>query len=68
MECYQYPLLRKAARCPLCLETKDIGLVICWPCHHSQKHFNDGDYSKRAKSKIMQAEEMLGGVRDKTWV
>lgn len=38
--------------CPLCLEPKDVGLIVCWPCHRSQKHHNDGDYSKRAKAVI----------------
>jgi hypothetical protein len=52
-----HPKVRASTVCPNCLQSKDIGLVLCWPCHSTQKHHNDGDYSKRCKAKIEAAEQ-----------
>ncbi len=55
----QNPKVRAEKVCPNCLQGKDVGLVLCWPCHHSQKDHNDGDYSKRCKAKIAAREAAL---------
>jgi hypothetical protein len=53
----QYPNIRNSVTCPNCQESKSIGLVLCWPCHHKQKHRNDGCYSKRVESKLERIEK-----------
>lgn len=30
-----HPHLRASPRCPVCGGTKDIGLVVCWPCYRA---------------------------------
>lgn len=48
----QYNRIRALAVCPNCREAKDAGLILCWPCHHTQKNRNDGSYSKRLEAKL----------------
>jgi hypothetical protein len=33
-----YPLTRKSPTCPICRKSKDLGLVVCWPCHRRTKY------------------------------
>ena len=54
-----YDRTRADGVCPNCLQAKGQGLVLCWPCHHAQKHHNDGDYSKRCYAKIEARERFL---------
>ncbi len=55
----QTPNVRAELTCPNCLQPKQAGLVLCWPCHHSQKRFNDGCYSKKCNAKIHAREILL---------
>lgn len=55
----QWPRVRAHNTCPNCLQSKDKELLLCWPCHHSQKNHNDGDYSKRCWAKIEAWEQQL---------
>jgi len=48
----QYLYVRTLACCPSCGKPKPAGTILCWPCHHSQKRFNDGGYSKRLTAKL----------------
>lgn len=31
-----YPEVRGQEVCPLCRKEKDLGLLVCWDCYHSQ--------------------------------
>ena len=55
----QYPFVRADSLCVWCGEKKDKGLLLCWPCHHTQKDRNDGDYGRKAYSKLDQRESLL---------
>lgn len=55
----QYNRIRELTVCPNCREKKDTGLILCWPCHHSQKRHNDGDYGKRLERKLAAMEQAL---------
>lgn len=48
----QFPHVRADNTCPNCSGTKDSGLLLCWPCHHGQKRFNDGAYSADCEMRI----------------
>jgi len=61
---YQHDKVRGDKVCPNCAEAKPIGNLLCWPCHHSQKQMNDGDYSKRCKARIAARDITLGGPLD----
>ena len=30
-----YPQVRSAGVCPLCLKCKDTGSIVCWYCYHA---------------------------------
>lgn len=32
-----HPICRAALVCPVCGGTKDVGLVMCWPCYRGGK-------------------------------
>ena len=53
------PRVRDDATCPLCLGVKDRGLVVCWPCHYSEKQANHGCYSAFAERRISAYERFL---------
>lgn len=38
------PHVREDYTCPVCLGPKNRGLLVCWPCHHDETHYNDGKY------------------------
>ena len=52
--------------CPLCLGPKDRGLVLCWPCHRSEKRANDGCYSAFAERRIAARDDYLRKQRKPT--
>lgn len=54
------PRVRNWTLCPLCKEPKDIGLVVCWPCHRAEKRRNNGGYSATAEHIIASFEQYLG--------
>lgn len=56
------PLVRRSYTCPLCLDPKDSGLVVCWPCHRQQKMDNNGCYSADAEARIAKVERHLAKV------
>lgn len=66
MTIYQYDEVRADIICPNCLQDKSVGLLLCWPCHHSQKQFNDGDYSAKCKAKIAKRNTALIIAKTKT--
>ena len=47
-----HPILRCMPTCPLCLEPKDQGRLICWPCHKTQTAHNRGGYSEHAVARV----------------
>ena len=51
--------VRADSTCPLCLGLKDQGLVLCWPCHRSEKRANGGKYSDFAERRIAATEKLL---------
>lgn len=55
----QYPHVREQTVCPNCRQEKSTGLILCWSCHHAQKHHNDGCYSKRLEAKLAAMEQAL---------
>lgn len=55
------PMVRRDATCPLCLDMKEPGLVLCWPCHRAQKAAWDGCYSEACEDLITAREIALGG-------
>lgn len=55
----QKEAVRASLTCVNCLEDKPAGLMLCWPCHHSQKHHNDGGYSKRVERLLERQEALL---------
>ena len=59
----QYNAIREQTTCPNCRQPKDTGLILCWPCNHSQKFHNDGMYSKRLTAKLDAMEQALEDAR-----
>lgn len=55
-----HPQVRNWTLCPLCRDQKDIGLVVCWPCHRKEKRRNHGAYSDAAETIIESLERFLG--------
>ena len=53
------PRVRADNTCPLCLGVKDKGLILCWPCHHSEKRANGGSYSAFAERRISATERFF---------
>lgn len=51
--------IRAERTCCNCGLDKKSGLLLCWPCHHGQKHHNDGGYSKRVEAKLAVRERLL---------
>ena len=47
-----HPVLRAIPICPLCLEDKAQGLLVCWPCHRTQTAHNGGAYGAHAERRI----------------
>ncbi len=58
------PNVRADNTCPGCNGTKESGLLLCWPCHHGQKRFNDGRYSAQCESRIAARESWLEQTKD----
>jgi hypothetical protein len=56
MGCNQFDRVRATTICVGCNGHKDVGLVLCWPCHRKQKAANDGGYSKAIEAKLDQLE------------
>ena len=54
-----YPKVRSAGVCPLCLKYKDTGLVACWSCYHA---FGIRYGNQEAEDLIAKAESKLGEV------
>ena len=50
--------------CPLCIGPKDTGLVLCWPCHRSEKRANGGGYSAFAERRIAATDKLLRETKD----
>lgn len=44
--------LRAAQVCPLCLEHKPTGTLVCWPCDRMQQKMNNGRYSDHAVARM----------------
>jgi hypothetical protein len=40
----QYNRVRALDWCPRCYNSKDMGLLVCWPCHHRLKRSYDGGH------------------------
>jgi len=59
--------VRNETICINCGMEKDRGLVVCWPCHSSQKRHNDGCYSKRLESKLAERERVLKASGAAEW-
>jgi hypothetical protein len=53
------PLIRACLTCPCCLQRKEPGLVVCWPCHRAQKYHNAGGYSPRLERKLADLESFI---------
>jgi hypothetical protein len=53
------PRVRQQWTCPLCLRSKDAGLVVCWPCHREQQRANNCAYSQEAEDTIRAFEDFL---------
>lgn len=58
----QHDHVRAHHTCVRCEGPKDRGLLLCWPCHHAEKHHNDGSYSREVEDKIAALEARLSGV------
>ena len=56
--------VRSDYTCPLCLGPKDRGLVLCWPCHRSEKEANGGGYSAFAERRIAATDKLLRETED----
>ncbi len=54
-----YPLIRAEHICPNCHRPKDVGLILCWPCHQIQKARNDGGYSQRLERQLERLERHI---------
>lgn len=61
----QNPMVRRWHTCPKCLNSKDEGLVLCWPCHRTEKRQNDGGYSVETEAKIALAEKKLAYIANR---
>lgn len=53
------PLVRADLYCPLCVNPKPVGNLVCWPCHRQEKARNDGGYSLQAERLIAEVEVEL---------
>jgi hypothetical protein len=62
MATVDHPVLRAIPICPLCLEHKDVGTLICWPCHRTQKAHNQGGYSAHAIQRLETIAAFLGSA------
>lgn len=52
-----YPKVRSAVVCPLCLKYKDTGSIVCWYCYHT---FGLRYGNQEAEDLIAKAEAKLG--------
>jgi hypothetical protein len=52
---YDHPRTRAGWTCPVCLGSKDPGLVTCWPCWRSK--YKHGD--PKAEAMVAEFEEFL---------
>ena len=59
--------VRAELTCTNCGMDKSAGLLLCWPCHHSQKRFNDGSYSNRVQTKLANREAQLKASGAPIW-
>lgn len=55
-----HPLIRASTICPLCIGSKDTGLLVCWPCYRSENLRNG---NAAADAKIDYEEARLAGQR-----
>ena len=55
----QQPHVRAFRTCICCGKQKDVGLVLCWPCHSKQKSRNYGGYSKNINLALNNLERQL---------
>jgi len=53
----QYEHVRALSICVGCDGSKDVGLLLCWTCHHKQKARHDGSYSKEIEDKLAWLEQ-----------
>jgi hypothetical protein len=51
-----HPNVRHMLACPKCSQPKDRGLLLCWPCHRTEKRNNEGGYSE-ATMRLLDAHE-----------
>jgi len=62
---FDYPQVRSAVVCPLCLKYKDIGLVACWPCYRAfgLRYGNKeaDDLIEKAEAKLSEEVERRAG-------
>lgn len=56
MSSKQYPAeyrhVRAMTVCANCGNGKGQGLLVCWPCHRSQKRMHDGMYSRKLTDRL----------------
>jgi hypothetical protein len=62
MTCNQHERVRALAFCVCCKQPKQIGLLICWPCHRREKAANGGGYSAATQSKIETVDRGLAAL------
>ena len=53
------PCVRASVVCPVCRKHKDMGLVLCWPCHRTAKAAHDGCYGAFIERRIAACERFL---------
>lgn len=54
-----YRRVRGNYTCPHCLGPKDLGLLLCWPCHHRETMDHKGRYSDETELEIVAMEDFL---------
>ena len=54
-----YPRVRYSEVCVRCNDRKEPGLVLCWPCHRSEKTANEGGYSGGIEQRLQEQEARL---------
>jgi hypothetical protein len=63
-EMNQRDRVRALAYCLCCKGPKEIGLLICWPCHRSEKRANGGGYSPKTELLIVETDRSLAQLAD----
>jgi ribosomal protein L37AE/L43A len=54
--------VRSSHTCWGCGEYKGNGLLLCWPCHHAEKHANGGTYSAATEEHLLDMNNRLGAI------